>query len=210
MFKETGIMPSLGSILKPYERYLLTGNDENIFSPGDVMNEFKKHHDSVQKSIGLDISIFYELLEEILKDVAPAFDELNPAELLNNAGAYTSAAVSLPAIVGTAALSLAMFVIAFILTKRFFACMRMYGISLALAGVVSMAAVAALPVLLRKGTSLRYNAVDYITKEINAAFGQIFLMIGAIFAAVGVVLIIVSIVGSVYSKKKSLTPQTTA
>lgn len=41
MFKETGIMPSLGSILKPYERYLLTGNDENIFSPGDVMNEFK-------------------------------------------------------------------------------------------------------------------------------------------------------------------------
>lgn len=116
-------------------------------------------------------------MEEILKDVAPAFDELNPAELLNNAGAYTSAAVSLPAIVGTAALSLAMFVIAFILTKRFFACMRMYGISLALAGVVSMAAVAALPVLLRKGTSLRYNAVDYITKEINAAFGQIFLMI---------------------------------
>lgn len=210
MFEETGLMPSLGSLVTPYERYLLTGNDEKIFSPDDIMNEIKKHRDSVQESIGLDISIFYELLEECLNDVAPAFDELNPAELLNNAGAYTSTAVGTPLILGTAALSLAMLVVAVLITKRFFPCLGMYGISLTLAGIVPMVTGAALPVLLSEETALRYNTVNYITREFNMEFRQTFFTIGAIFATVGVVLIISSVIVSMFLKKNAQAPQTTA
>lgn len=202
MFEETGIMPALGNLLTPYERYLLTGNDEKIFSPEQIMNEIKKQHDSVQQSIGLDISIFYEFFEVMLEEVAPAFDEFAPANLLNNAGVYTSAAVGIPLIIGVMALSLAMFAIALVITKRFCACLRMYGFSLLFAGIVPIAAVPALPVLLREETMLHYNAVDYINKEFNAAFAPQFYTVGALFAGAGVVLIIVSIIGAVISDKR--------
>lgn len=203
MFEETGIMPALGGLLTPYERYLLTGADEKIYSPELVMNEIKKQRDGIRDSIGLDISIFYELIEMGLYEVEPAFDLLNPEELLNGAGTYTSAAVSLPLMAGIAAASLAMFVIALVISKRFCACLGMYGISLTAAGVIPIIAVPALPVLLREETTLHYNAVDYITREFNAAFAPFFLTVGAIFAGVGVFLIVVSIIGSVISKKRA-------
>lgn len=210
MFEETEIMPSLGSLIAHYERYLLTGVDEDIYSPGEVMERIKGHLGGVQDSLGVDFSALYLLIEILLKDVAPAFDELNPARLLNNAGAYTSAAVGLPMIAGTAALSLAMFAIAFIITKRLFPCVRMYGVSLGLVGVVTFAAAKLLPVLLRGETSLRYNAVNYITKEFNLAFAGHFYTTAAVFAAVGVVLVIGSTIGSALSKRKTQTPQTSA
>lgn len=211
MFEETGIMPSLGGLIVPYERYLLTGEDEKIFSPELIMNKIKEQHDSVQESIGLDISIFYELIEVGLYDVEPAFDDLNPAALTGSAGVYISAAVSVSFIVITIALSLVMFAIALIITKHFAACLRMYGIALLIAGAASAAAVPALPVLLREGTPLRYNAVDYIDMEFNAAFAPIFLTVGGIFAGIGTLLIVISIIVSAVSKKKSAkTPQTTA
>lgn len=211
MFDETGIMPALGGLLTPYERYLLTGVDEKIYSPELIMNEIKKQRDSIRESIGLDISIFYELIEEGLYDVEPAFDQLNPAELLNGAGTYTSTAVSPLMIAAVSAASLAMFVIALVITKRLWECLGMYGIALGAAGIIPLAAVAVFPTVLREETMLHYDAVDYITKEFNTAFSPIFRTIGGLFAVTGAVLIVLSIVGAVISRKKAVkTPQTTA
>ncbi len=202
LLERSDIMPAVGNLVGTYERYFLTGEDEEIFSRRALFSEIKKHRNDIEKYVGVDISIFYDGIEKTLRENSRELDKLNPSELTNDAGEYTSRALSMPAIIVCFALSLLMAVIALLITKRPVACVRMYGIVLAVTGGIAVAATLVLPAALRAAlTMLRPSAVRYISGLLNGSVVPIFVKIGAVYAGAGVILIIVSVVSAVIIRK---------
>lgn len=202
LFDESGVMPAVGSLVGTYERYFLTGEDEEMFSRKALFSEIKKHRNDIEKYIGVDISYFYDGIEKTLRENSRDLDKLNPSELTNGAGEYTSKALSMPAIIICFSFSLLMAVIALLITKRPVACVRMYGIVLTVTGGIAAAAALLLPTVLRAAfTALRPDAVRYITGLLNGSVVPVFVKIGLVYAGAGIILIVASVVSAVIIKK---------
>ncbi len=204
LFDESDIMPAIGGLVGTYEQYFLTGEDKEVFSRRALFSEIKKHRNEIEKYTGVDLSYFYDGIEETLRENSRDLDKLNPSELSNDAGEYTSKALSMPAIIICLALSMAMAVAALLITKRPVACVRMYGIVMTVVGAIVIAAVMLMPTILKAAlTMLRSGALKYITGLLNDSITPIFIKFGVIFAGAGVLLIAVSVVCEILIKKFS-------
>lgn len=202
LLEESDIMPAIGSLVGTYEQYFLTGEDEEMFSRKALFSEIKKHRNEIEEYTGVDISLFYNDIEQTLRENSRDLDKLNPSELTNDAGGYTSKALSIPVIIVFFALSLVMAVIALIITLRPVACVRMYGIVLTVTGGIAAAFALLLPAILDLAlTMLRPSAIRYISGLLKGSIVPIFAKIGAIFAGAGIILIIASIISEVIIKK---------
>lgn len=204
LLDESDIMPAIGSLVSTYEQYFLTGEDEELFSRRALFSEIKMHKKEIEKYTGVDISFFYDDIEKTLRENSRDLDKLNPSELSNDAGEYTSKALSIPAIIVCFAFSVLMAVVALLITKRPVACVRMFGIVMTVVGAIIIAAVIFMPTILKAAlTMLRPSALKYITELLNASITPIFMKFGLIFAGAGVLLIAVSVVCEILLNKFS-------
>lgn len=204
LMDESGIMPAIGELFAAYERYLLTGEDDEPFSRRALMAEIKNHRSEIMEYTGIDISIFYEAIETTLRKNSRELSRLNPSELTNGAGKYMSIALSLPVIVICLVLSAGMAALALLITKRPIACIRTLGIVYAAVGALLITLSLLIATILRETlTALRSSSVRYISNMLNGSVAPILVKFGIIFAGAGVLLIIVSVVWAVISKKIS-------
>ena len=202
LMEESGIMPAIGELFGNYERYLLTGVDDEPFSRKALMAEIKARGSEIRQYTGVDISIFYDEIEKTLRKNSRDLSALNPSELMNGAGKYTKILLSLPVIIGCLALSVVMIVLALLITKRPVAFVRTLGIAFTAAGAALIVFSLLIPTILREAlTMLRSSAVRYISDILNGSVSPILLGNGAILAGAGVLLTAISIVCAVISKK---------
>lgn len=202
LIEESQIMPAIGELIGTYEHYLLTGEDTEPFSRKALFAEIKKHRSEIEKYTGVDISRFYNGIEETLKENSRDLNKLNPSELTNGIGKYTSVLLSLPVIIGCFAMAVVMAALALLITKRPIACVRMLGIVTTVAGAVLIAASLVIPTILKAVlTMLRSSAVNYVSKLIKGSVAPILIKNGVIFAGAGLLMIVVSIVCAVIFKK---------
>lgn len=211
LMDESGVMPAVGELIGAYERYLLTGEDEEPFSRKALFSEIKRHKSEIEEYTGVDISRFYDDIEKTLKDNSKDLSKLNPSELTNGAGKYTSLAFSLPVIIGCLAMAVVMAGLAALITKRPVACVRTLGIVLTAAGALLITAALMIPTVLKSAlTMLQSSAVRYISDILNKSITPILIKNGAVFAAAGVLMIVISIVCAVTIKKISAKKTETA
>ena len=202
LMEESGVMPAIGELFGNYERYILTGEDEEPFSRTPLMAKIKAHRSEIQSYTGIDISIFYDEIENTLRENTKDLSRLNPSELMNGAGKYTKIALSQPVIFGCFAMSVVMMALALLITKRPGASAGTLGIVFTVAGAALITISLLIPTMLAEAlTTLRPSAVRYITTLLNASISPILLRNGAVLSGLGLLLIVISIVCAVISKK---------
>ena len=202
LLDKSGIVPAVGKLFGSYERYFLTGEDNEPFSRRALMAEIKKHGSEIQEHTGVDISIFYDAIEATLRKNSRTLSRLNPSELTDGAGQYTHIVLSLPAIIVCVALSAAMMIVALLITKRPVACTRTLGIVFMSAGTVLLMASLMLPTILKDTlTMLRPGAVKYIARILNSSAAPFLTRYGVIFVIAGALLTVISIMCEVIYKK---------
>lgn len=202
LLEQSEIMPAIGSLVGTYEHYFLTAEDDELFGRRQLLAEIKKHRSSIQKYTGVDISIFYDDIQDNLRRNSSELNKLNPSKLTNDAGKYTSVALSLPMIFGLLAAAVVMIVIALLITKRPIACVRTLGIVMTVAGAILIVGALMIPAALKAALPMLGSRVlREITALVNGAISPILLRNGFVFAGAGVLLIAVSVVCAILVKK---------
>lgn len=202
LLEQSEIMPAVGGLVGTYEHYFLTGEDMEIFDRRQLLAEIKSHKSSIEKYTGVDLSIFYDDIEDNLRRNSAELKKYNPSKLTNDAGKYTSVALSLPVVIGCLALSVVMAVLALLITKRPVACLRMLGIVMTAVGAVVIAAALLIPTILKSAlTTLGSRVLREITALINRSVAPILIKNGAVFAAAGVLMIVISVLCAIFVKK---------
>lgn len=202
LLEQSEIMPAIGGLVGTYEHYLLTGEDEELFDRRQLLAEIKSHKSSIEKYTGVDLSVFYDNIEDNFRRNSAELKKFNPSKMTNDAGKYTSVALSLPVMIGCLALSVAMAVLALLITKRPVACLRMLGIVMTAAGAVVIAAALMIPSALKAALPMLGSRVlREITALINGAISPILLRNGFVFTAAGVLMIVISVLCAILVKK---------
>ena len=202
LLEQSQIMPASGGIVGTYARYFLPGEDEEVFDRRQLLAEIKSHRSEIEEYTGIDMSYFYKDIEDTLRRNSADLKKYNPSNLTNDAGKYTSIALSLPVVIGCMALSVIMAVIALLITKRPVACLRMLGIAVTLVGAVVITAALMIPAILKSALpAFGSKVLREITAIVNGAVAPILIRNGVVFAAAGVLMIALSVLCAVFVKK---------
>lgn len=187
------IMELIGSIIKSYEDYIVTGNTDLTLSRSELKKQIEELRSSLLKYANYDINDDKELLEELIDSNIKDIKKIHPEETIGNLGSFTAFILNPIVIVAIIALGLAMIVILIVVSRNPVPTLMMSGIQLIIDGAVA-SVISLLPDTIIKSAGITVRSQRKYILEIISPLTNNLLISGLIFAAVGAVLIIAAII----------------
>lgn len=181
--EESALLPYVSEVVKSYENYLLTGEDENVVKEKKLKAVILDCIDYSRSELGIKFADDTEAqIDKALKENKDIIRSANPTNALGAGGKYIRYIFFMPVLIAASVITIAAAALAGVITKRADAALITLGVPTVLFGGVFLF------------TGLFPRVILSWAKVPNALFGDTIEEIGAVFTKIGLAEFVTGIV----------------